>query len=226
MHKHQALVALMITLSLLGGLAVAQPSSSLYRPDPNQPSASPLLLPQVGMYYQEVPPPRELKLHDLVTIRVDEKSQTFSEGSMERRKTQLFDAILDQWISLDGLKAIRPTANSDGDPQIAGDINSLYRAEADLETRESMKFEITAEVVDIRPNGNLILEAHRVIQNNDEVWEYSLSGMCRSEDILDGNLVHSRSLAGLRLYKRERGHVRDGYRRGWLLRIWDSLHAF
>lgn len=186
----------------------------------------PLMLPQVSMTYQALPPVRELRVHDLITIRVDEKSQTYSEGSVERRKTQNFDAMLQDWLILDGLRWVKPAPQSDGDQRIRGQANSIYRAEADLETRESLKFDITAEVVDIRPNGNLVLEAHRVLQNNEEVWEYSLTGICRKEDVLDGNLVLSKSIAELQLQKRERGAIRDAYRRGWLLRIWDEFRWF
>jgi flagellar L-ring protein precursor FlgH len=89
-----------------------------------------------------------------------------------------------------------------------------------------MKFDITATVVDIRPNGTLVLEAHRKLVNSDEQWEYSLSGICRKEDILDGNVVLSKSIAELQVLKRELGSVRDGYRRGWLLRWWDEFRAF
>src|SRR5262249_9081955 len=133
----------------------------------------PLLLPQASTIYQALPPVREVRVHDLITIRVDEKSQTYAEGSVERRKTQSFDAIRQAWVILDGWRWAKPSPQTTGDPRLRGQANSIYRAEGDVETRESLKFDITAEVVDIRPNGNLVLEAHRVLQNNEEVWEYS-----------------------------------------------------
>lgn len=176
--------------------------------------------------YQQLPPPHEIRIRDIITIRVDEKSQTTSDGEVERRKNALYDVVLKDWLVLEGLKALKPDKQSDGDQHIKGQLNQLYRAEAELKTRESVKFEIAAEVVDIRPNGNLVLEAHRTIQINDETWEYSLSGICRKEDVLPGLAVLSRDIAELRIHKRERGHVRDGYRRGWFTRWFDRWQPF
>ena len=69
-------------------------------------------------------------------------------------------------------------------------------------------------MVDIRPNGNLVLEAHSYQQDNDEVIESSLTGLVRREDVLPNNTVFSQKIAELSVHKRETGHIRDAYRRG------------
>ncbi len=121
---------------------------------------------------------------------------------------------------------IKPAPQSEGDPTIQAELNSRFKAEMGLETRDGMKFRMAAEVVDIRPNGNLVLEGHRSIRNNDEVWEYSISGIVRREDLAPDNTILSEDVAELQIHKREEGHVRDGYRRGWLLKILDSMQPF
>jgi flagellar L-ring protein precursor FlgH len=40
-----------------------------------------------------------------------------------------------------------------------------------MELRDQLTFRIGAEVVDIRPNGNLVLQARREIVINEEVWQ-------------------------------------------------------
>ena len=89
-----------------------------------------------------------------------------------------------------------------------------------------LAFNIACYVADIRPNGNLVLEAHRVIRINEESWEVSLSGVYRREDIGPDNVVLSRNIVELKIDKRERGIVRDGYKRGWFLRWFDEFHPF
>jgi flagellar L-ring protein precursor FlgH len=205
--------------------AGAQNSSLFHRDLPVHQQAATTLANGSWMY-RPLPPPKEVRIHDIITIRVDEKSQTFAEGDMDRRKSELFDAVLKDWVVLEGLKQLKPAPMRDGDPRVQGQLSQLYRAESELETRESVKFDIAAEVVDIRPNGNLVLEAHRNIRNNEENWEYSLTGICRREDIGPNNTLLSKNIAELTVVKRERGHVRDSYRRGWLLRLWDTFHLF
>src|SRR5687768_7298440 len=74
--------------------AAAQNSSLLARPQGPNGQRAPLTLRNVSLTYQDQPPPRQILLHDLITIRVDEKSQTYAEGSVERRKNQSFSARL------------------------------------------------------------------------------------------------------------------------------------
>ena len=177
-------------------------------------------------YYQPPPPKKQIRIHDLITIRVDEKSSTLVEGSLERRKNSSYFAALTDWLKLDGLKAVRPAPQANGDPTIAGSQKQLLRSEATLETLESIKFEIQAEVADIMPNGNLVLEAHKTIKTHEESWDYSITGICRPEDVAADNTVMSAKLFGPKLDFRPNGQISDSIKRGWLLRVMDLLHAF
>jgi len=212
--------------ALLLTTAAAQ-DSSLLRREGSENEKKAITLENSSYFYRKPIPLREIRKYDLVTIRVEETARAMAEGEMESRNSSLYDAVLSDWISLDGLKAIRPNSQSDGDPHIKGKLSQLYRKKSELETVESLKFRITAKVVDKRPNGNLVLEAHKIVRNNEEIWEYSLTGICRAADIdPDTNEILSENLAETSIFKRERGHVRDGYRRGWFLRWFDTFHPF
>lgn len=198
----------------------AGPSSSLFgNPDRRQP----LTMDRHSWTYpQEID---EVRLYDLVTVIVDQKSSVISEGEMDRKKKAHGDLILKDWILLKGLAAI-PDPQTLGEPHIRGEIDNKMRSEAGLETRDSMKFRISCQVVDIRPNGNLVIEGHDTIRNNTEIWDYSLLGEIRPKDILPNNTVLSEQVFNKNIFKRESGHVRDGYRRGWLLRWLDKWQPF
>lgn len=221
-------------LSRLGWLALlieaafvrtcpAQSSSLFLSRDGHAEAAT---LAQASWTYAPVQTPKELRIHDLLTIRVDELSRMTSEGGVQRRKNTLYDAILSNWIILDGLRWVKPSPQSNGDPRVTGQTTQTYRAQSEMDTRESLSFNITAEIVDVRPNGTMVVEAHKRVRVNNDVWEYSLSGVCRKEDIGPDNVVLSRNLSDLNVFKRERGHVRDGYRRGWFTRWLDELQPF
>ncbi|NUQ63600.1 MAG: flagellar basal body L-ring protein FlgH [Pirellulales bacterium] len=206
---------------LLVSVANAQSSSLYGSPDERRP----LTLPTYSWTYQPTKEPREIKIHDLITVVVDEKSQVISEGEVDRRKKADLNMVLSDWLKLDGLD-VKPAPQPNGDPTIGGSLDSKYRAEAELETRDAMKFRIASEVVDIRPNGTIVIEGHRMIRNNEEVWEMSLCGVVRPEDVLPNNTVLSENVADLRIHKREAGHIRDGYRRGWFLKWLDAYQPF
>jgi flagellar L-ring protein precursor FlgH len=219
-----------IILALVAALALARAAlaqeSSLFRQPFNSGMGDEIRLPEASMIYHQLPPPRKIGERDLITIRVDKRAVMSSEGEVQSRKTGLYDALLADWIALKGLLEVKPAPQSEGDPRVKGQLNEQFRAQTDLETRESLTFDITAEVVDIRPNGLLVLEAHDTLQNNEEIWEYSLSGVCRPEDIDPGNVILSKHIAQLHVWKRERGQVRDSYRRGWFTRWFQTLNPF
>lgn len=182
-------------------------------------------LAEVSWMHRSTLPPRQLRLNDIITIRVDELAQARAEGAAENRKNSLYDAVLKDWISLSG-GFLKPSPQSDGDPRVNGQLNSLYRSDAAIESRESLTFNIAARVVDIRPNGHLVVEAHKTIWVNDNAFETSLTGICRADDIGPDNVLLSRDLLNPQIRKTERGSLRDGYRRGWFQRWFEEFQLF
>lgn len=191
-----------------------------------QASLAPAPPPTTSWYEVTLPPPKEVRVNDIITIRVDLAVRMNSDAEWQRRKNARYDAILNDWIVLKGLRAIKPAPQSDGDQRVQGNLNIQDRSQGELETTESLKFEIAATVAAILPNGNLVLEAHRTVRNNHEYWLHSLSGVCRREDLGPGNIVLSKDLANLQIEKREMGQVRDSYKRGWLTRLIDEYTPF
>lgn len=187
---------------------------------------APAPTPPASFYEVQPPPAKEIRVNDIITIRVDLGSKVSTDGEVQRRKTGRYDAVLNDWLVLTGLRKVKVAPQTDGDPRIQANTNQQYRATAELETSESMKFEIAAKIAHILPNGNLVLEAHREVRNNDEVWIHSLTGVCRREDIGPGNFVLSKDLADLTIDKKEFGSVRDGYKRGWVVRFMDLFNPF
>ena len=178
-----------------------------------------------AFFYQASKPPRkELRLHEIITITVSENSAMDSKGNTDDKKTNTFDHLLKSWIKLDG-SSILPVKPSVA-PELSGSSTSQFKGDAQLKTQDSLTFMISATVVDIRPNGNLVLEAHKYIRINEEVWEHSLTGIVRKEDVLPNNTVRSERVAELSINKRTLGSIRDGTRRGWWTRFWDNVTPF
>ena len=112
-------------------------------------------------YEVPLPPPKEVRVHDIITIRVDMGARMTSDAQLQRRRTAQYDAMLNDWIILEGLRAVKPAPQSDGDQRVQGNLNISTACTGELETTESLKFEIAATVAAVLPNGNLVLEAHR-----------------------------------------------------------------
>ena len=171
-------------------------------------------------------PARVLKLHDIVSIRIEETSTSLATGNATSRKTTSYDAVLIDWIRLVGLDTIKPAPQSDGNPRVQANQNEVYRGDSTIRTSEAFTRNIAAEIVDIKPNGHIVLDATKVIDENDNSWRYSLTGICRSQDIGPDNVVLRRNLIQSHIKKQDLGHVRDGYSRGWLTKLVARIKPF
>lgn len=218
--------------SPLANNAVAQPGS--YGSPVNQfqggyypqvENASQLGL-QTSWTYVPPAPARSLKLHDIVSIRIDETATSLSMGNATSRKTTSYDATINDWIRLVGLDTIKPAQQSDGNPRVQTNQTEVYLGDSTIRTSEAFTRNIAAEIVDIKPNGQIVLDATKVIEENDNSWRYSLTGTCRSQDIGPDNTVLSRNLIRSHIKKVDLGHLRDGYSRGWATKLLARIKPF
>ncbi|MEM9658624.1 MAG: flagellar basal body L-ring protein FlgH [Planctomycetota bacterium] len=155
-------------LWLLAGPSASAQDASLSRvpqqqgPSLNMRQEPPLTLQNGSYIYDDLPPEsqaRELEVRDIITVLVDYRTRMLSEGDAEARKTSNLVMRLADWLRFDG-KSIKAAPQRDGDLAISGFYNSQYRAQSDVELRDNLTFKIAAEIMEIRPNGNLYIEGH------------------------------------------------------------------
>jgi flagellar L-ring protein precursor FlgH len=215
----------LLAAGLLSSTAAAQDASLVANPIPQEGQLS---LANSSFMYRKLPPEseyRELQINDIITVLVDYRSSMISEGDAEARRNLTFTAVLAEWLAFDG-NDFYPAPQSNGDPQIDGSLQSQYRTEAEMELNDALTFRIAAAVVDIRPNGNLVIEARREIRINEEVWMQSLTGVVRRQSIGPDRTVRSDEVHEMRIEKREKGFVNDTYTRGWLTRWYSHWKPF
>jgi flagellar L-ring protein FlgH len=217
---------------VLGSLFVevvkAQDASLLLVPPIGPKQKAELRLENSSFMYRKLPPEseqRELQLNDIITVLVDYKSALQSGGDSNSKKTASFNAVLSDWLKFDG-KNILPAPQNNGDPKITGAVTSQFKTQADIQQKDALTFKIAAAVVDIRPNGNLVIEARSEVQNDDEVWEQSLTGVVRRQSIGPDRTVRSDDIAERRIRIRKKGFVHDGTNRGWLVKWYDQVKPF
>ena len=158
--------------------------------------------------YRKLPPEseyRELQINDIITVLVDYRS------SMIERRRRRGPQELEPQRGAGRLAGVRRQGHLSRAAEQRAIRASTARCKAsiapksDMELRDALTFRIAAAVVDIRPNGNLVIEARREIRINEEVWMQSLTGVVRRQSIGPDRTVRSDEVAELRIDKRERG---------------------
>jgi flagellar L-ring protein precursor FlgH len=179
------------------------------------------------IFEPEEPKPRQFAIHDLVTIVVSESSKSKSTADAKADKDYSMASEVGAFMTLD------PTSLSDGVQLAPEDLPAFevsskkgFKGKGNFNRSDDFTARVTAEIVEIRPNGLLVLEARREIVNDGESQVIQLSGICRPEDIDTNNQVLSQRVADAVVKKMTTGQLRDTSEKGFLARILDAVFAF
>lgn len=228
LFNHAVVVASLVVALSAADSACGQDGSLLLVPATTSKTLPTLNLANTSFMYRKLPPEseqRELQLHDIIQVLVDYRAVLQSAGNANSKKTASFNGVLEDWLKFDG-EDIYPAPQYNGDPGIVGAITSQYKTQADIQQRDALTFKLAAEVVDIRPNGNLVIEGHGEIESDDEVWEQSITGVVRRQSIGPDRVVRSDDIADRRIRIRKKGFIHDSTNRGWFVRWYDGVKPF
>jgi flagellar L-ring protein FlgH len=184
----------------------------------------PLLARDFAWSVFEKPKPREVKVHDIVTVLVQEAAETNATSRYNRQRNGQYTAQLAQFIRINSKGNLDNAAQNS--PEIDGELQSRLQSTGQVTEQESIKFRIAATIVDVLPNGVLVLEARKSIIDNKDLWQYTLTGKIRPQDIDERNSVRSENIAELQTSKKQTGKLHDSTKRGWLIQIYDAIGPF
>lgn len=224
--SHQPTVNLNAAPPNVGAL-MRSSNGSLYRAVANMPDDPRLVRPaDVGYFSIAAPKPKTLEKHDLLTIVVREESTVKSDSKAEATKQAAIDAKLEQFPSIDLSEFVFKAGVGDVVPQLKLSGNRNYSNDGSLDRKDSFIARIQAEVVDVKPNGTLVLQARKRITTDEEEQLFILSGICRVQDVTADNSVLSTQLYDLDVKKLTSGPVSDATKRGWIPKAMDWLNPW
>jgi flagellar L-ring protein FlgH len=163
--------------------------------------------------------PRARAVNDLVTVRVVES--IVAQGAADSQLSKSGRAS----VSVPNLFGLEEALPDWLDPAALVNASSDTRFKGGGVTSRSSELSatITARVVEVLPNGDLVLEAAREIDINGDRQIIVLTGVVRQTDIDRHNRVLSSSIGQLRIQYYGRGLIRDNLRPGLLVRILNKV---
>ena len=170
--------------------------------------------------------PRVLKQHDLVTIIVREESASTIKGTTDLEKSSDLDAKIDSFVKLNLAKLSVDAKNPTVAPELKAEFGHNSKGDAQVDRADTFTARIQGEVLDVKPNGTLVLQARKHIDNDGEEQEFVLTGICRAEDVAADNTIISNTLHDLDVKKTTKGAARDTTKRGGVARLLDFLNPF
>jgi len=181
----------------------------------------------VSKFLVEAPKPKTLGIHDIVSIVINESSKQSAQQTVDTKTNSSLTGSLNKFPDLGKLLEGELTNGLSG-PVASVDIagGDKFKGDAKYDRTDRFTDRISAVVVDVKPNGVLVLEARRTVTKDEEVQTVVLSGMCRREDITNANSVLSSQLAELTLKVTNDGEVSQANRPGWITRAFRTVFDF
>jgi flagellar L-ring protein precursor FlgH len=174
----------------------------------------------------EVPPRKKFQVHDQVTVIVREDKRSTTDTTLKNEKKWDISTDLEDWIRIDGDEHLVPQNFTRGVPNIGFVYDDKYNGKGKTERKEVLTLRVTATIIDVKPNGTLVLEAKKTIKSDDDVQLTTLTGTCRSEDVTPDNTVLSTQLANVNISTVSNGPAKDAATSGWLKKALDFLKPF
>jgi flagellar L-ring protein precursor FlgH len=191
-------------------------------------SAPRLTLRDASLFVVIPPEPRRYQQHDKIEVIINESAISKAEQSLDTKKTYDLRAELRQFPSLTALLTqleLRDGIGADT-PNVGVRASNKMKGEGTYERKDRLTARISALVLDVKPNGHLVIEARETIQQDAEIKTMVLAGIVDPKDVTNVGTVQSAQVANLNIRIEHEGRVKDAGDKGLIPRVLEAIFNF
>lgn len=167
---------------------------------------------------------RAASVGDILTIMVQENNTASKDNSTQTSKQTGIDAAIQAFLYSPAASGLL-TKNGQM-PSLKLDAKQNFSGGGKINNNEKVTARIAVRVIDLLPNGNLVIEGTRQISFSGESQDAILRGVVRKEDIAANNTIFSYNIADATIKYVSKGTVSDNQRKGWFMKIWEKVTPF
>ena len=170
---------------------------------------------------------KAFRLGDVVTISVQEDDTVTQSVANSLSKVTSTKGSVDT-INFPSFVSGNVTSAFKGamTPQVQYGSTRTLDGKGSYNLQGSITTQITAVVMEVLPNGNLVIEGSRLKKSVDEKILIRISGIVRPEDISNANVVLSSAVAEAKIVYESDGPIANSNRWGWFERLVDRIWPF
>ena len=167
---------------------------------------------------------RARRVGDLLTIVVREITDINESDQRQMRKESKAGGIFNFKGNVKAGKVLARDATVSMDT--SGSANRRFDGRADYTSDRRFLDRMTVTVIDVQPNGNLVIEGcrRRTLTGEDRLLR--VSGVVRPVDIGSGNTIQSQSIANFQVTYEGRGPESSFSNQGWVSRFLNVVWPF
>ncbi len=160
------------------------------------------------------------KIGDTLTIQIIEASKVDNKAKRDLKKEVDRSTTWNGEVNIDHILPSIPGFT------MAAESSNQLTGKADYKDERNFTDRISVVVIDVLPNGNLVVKGSRSRSIAGDIQHIEVSGIVRPGDISFGNVISSQQVAEFRIISKNSG-VADPYTKpGWLGGIFDIIWPF
>ncbi len=165
-------------------------------------------------------------LSNSVRLKTDKDSKAGVEGVASNLLNQFLGNLPSKIFKPDIQQNLPTGVTIPSTPSLPVSGANSYTGGGEIKNSQTVTNRCAVTVIDVLPNGNLVIEGIRQVSFSKERQFASLRGIIRPYDVQPDNTVISSNIADARIDIVAEGVLTDAQKKGWLLRLNDKLNPF
>jgi len=195
------------------------------RPDSQtqHPAEGTIFTPGTKSLYQDS---RARNVGDIVMVKIVESSNADKNAET---KTQHDSSLTGGISSFFGYESLLRGKGGNSIPSLTSmnaNLSKAFHGKAETLRNSTVTATLSARVVEVTPNGNLMIRGYQEVRVNNETQHIILSGIVRPEDIAKDNSILSSYIADARIEYNGIGSLSSKQQPGWLSNVIDVFWPF
>ena len=164
------------------------------------------------------------RVGDIMTVIIQENNGATRNNTTATSKASSVDASIASFLY--GPAASGLLTKGGAYPAMNFTGKNSYSGGGQINNQETITAQLAVRVIDVLPNGNLVIEGRRHTAFSGEKQDAVLRGTIRYDDISANNTVFSYNIADASIQFVSHGTITDSQNKGWFNRIWDKVNPF
>jgi len=165
-------------------------------------------------------------LSNSVRLKTDKDSKAGVEGVASNLLNQFLGNLPSKIFNTQIQQQLPTGVTLPSTPSLPVSGANSYTGGGEIKNSQTITNRCAVQVIDVLPNGNLVVEGIRQVSFSKERQFASLRGVIRPYDVQPDNTVISSNIADARIDIVAEGVLTDAQKKGWLLRLNDKLNPF
>ena len=159
---------------------------------------------------------------DILTILIQENNGATRQNNTTTSKKSSTDASISSFLY--GPTASGLLTKGGNYPAMKYANDSEFAGGGQINNSETITARLPVRVIEVLPNGNMVVEGRRQTSFSGEKMDAILRGTVRADDVSANNTLFSFNVADATIQFKSAGTISDSQRKGWFMRIWDKVN--